>query len=115
MRDLDKRTSSLEELTFVLNTIANIWQMSEDVEMKYLDVMESYRTLSMNKIVVDAAELEKAHKLPIEWEAVKHYAKEKDVMLVPIKIQFTQTTKDQVKTFQAEIHQFRNDFFEKGK
>lgn len=50
--NLKTTPSTLEDLKFVLGTIAEIKDMSLEVELKYLDIRERYRTLAMYNIPV---------------------------------------------------------------
>ncbi|KAJ3039942.1 Dynein heavy chain 10, axonemal [Rhizophlyctis rosea] len=112
--DLQRAPTTLDDLTFVLNTIADIRGASEDMEMKYRDVMEAYRTLEMYGIEVDAAELESAKNLPVTWANMLLRAREVDDELIPVKAKFTETTQNQVKDFKTELSKFREDFVVNG-
>ena len=50
--DLQTETDSLESLKFVLGVIAKVREMSLEVELRYRDVQERYRTLAMYSIEV---------------------------------------------------------------
>ena len=52
MNDLKRPPDTLENLKFVLSVIASIRNMSLDVELKYVDIQERYRTLRMYKVNV---------------------------------------------------------------
>lgn len=43
---------TIEDLAIILGTIANIRDMSPDVEMRFTDVQERYRTQAMYKVEV---------------------------------------------------------------
>jgi dynein heavy chain len=51
-KNLKKSPSTLEDLKFVLATIANIRTKSLVMELRYKDVQERYRTLAMYNILV---------------------------------------------------------------
>lgn len=104
----------MDELTNILSIIATIKGSTEEVEFKYLDTMESFRTLGMYNLKVDEQENEAAQKLPQRWQEVMDVAKVVDGDLDAIKEKFTETTVDQVKTFRAEIRVFKQEFFERG-
>ena len=50
--DLQTETENLESLKFVLGVIAKVREISLDVELRYRDVQERYRTLAMYSIEV---------------------------------------------------------------
>ncbi|KAJ3055760.1 Dynein heavy chain 10, axonemal [Rhizophlyctis rosea] len=112
--DLLRTPETLDDLTFVLNTIADIRAASEDMEMKYRDVMEAYRTLDMYGIEVDPAEQESARNLPATWDAMLRRGREVDDALIPVKAKFTETTVNQVKDFKADLRRFREEFVLNG-
>lgn len=112
--DLKRNPETLEDLTFVLNTIAQIRASSEDVEAKYQDVLEAYRTLAMYSIPVDEKEKVAAEELPDKWKIMVALAKEVDDSLIAVKVKFTETTCTQVSTFKSEVTNFREQFFASG-
>lgn len=113
-RDMTKAPENLDELTNVLNVISIIRGSTEEVETKYRDVMECYRTLTMYNYPVDMAEKALADDLPNRWDSIATKASEVDTQLVPIKIKFTETTVNQVKEFRNEIKIFKQEFLENG-
>ena len=50
--DLKRLPNTLEDLKFVLSVIANIRAISLDVELRYRDIRERYRTLVMYDVKV---------------------------------------------------------------
>jgi dynein heavy chain len=108
--DLQRNPATLDDLTFVLNVIADIRNSSEEVEIKYLDVIEGYRTLDMNLIECDAVETQAAYGLPQLWMNMLAKAAEVDDALIPVKAKFTETTQNQVKDFKAELKAFKEEF-----
>ncbi|TPX63919.1 hypothetical protein SpCBS45565_g06282 [Spizellomyces sp. 'palustris'] len=112
--DLQRVPETLDDLTFVLNIIAELRSASEDVEMRYRDIMEAYRTLQMYSIQVDPAELETANSLPESWQAMLVKAKQVDDDLIPVKRKFTETTQNQVKEFKTELKRFKDEFSATG-
>lgn len=54
-QSLKRPPDSLEDLRIVLGTIAEIRGMSFEVELKYLDIWERYRTLAMYNVPVSAS------------------------------------------------------------
>lgn len=47
----------MEELKFVLGTITDIRDMSLSVEMRFIDIQERYRTLSMYNVEVSCPDM----------------------------------------------------------
>ena len=99
--NLSKLPVDLNELTFVLNTILEIWSTSEDTEVQYRDVAESYRTLLMYNIEIDANEVNEAYSLADQWNDLLSESKKVDNDLIPVKIKFAETT--QVSTFKFDF------------
>ncbi|KAI8922930.1 hypothetical protein BC831DRAFT_55734 [Entophlyctis helioformis] len=113
-RDMSRNPQTLDDLTFVLNVIANIRNASEEVELQYRDVMEAYRTLRMYHIDVDAQELAAAENLPTQWEEMLAHAKQVDDALIPVKAKFTEQTQSQVRDFKQSLMHFKEDFVVNG-
>ncbi|KAJ3224095.1 Dynein heavy chain 10, axonemal [Clydaea vesicula] len=111
---LQRKPENLDDLTFVLNIIAEIRAESEDIELKYRDILEAYRTLAMYHINVDAEEQLAAKMLPEKWEEMLSKAKQVDDELIPVKAKFTDTTKNQVTECKLEIKKFKDDFAVNG-
>jgi dynein heavy chain len=112
--DLRKVPSALEELTALLNVIANVKDISEDVEMKYRDVLESYRTLKIYNIEIDTAEYARALELPERWRALLKSSVNVDNDMIPIKAKFTDSTCAQVQDLKREIKDFLASFISNG-
>lgn len=61
--DLKREPDTLEDLKFVLRVIADIRDKSLDVELRYVDIQERYRTILMydievrNKIITSQSQL----------------------------------------------------------
>eukprot|EP00842_Homolaphlyctis_polyrhiza_P003630 jgi/Hompol1/4268/HPOL_001758-RA len=113
-RDISRNPQTLDDLTFVLNVIANIRNASEEVELQYRDVMEAYRTLKMYHIDVDPQELTLAESLPTLWEEMLTRAKLVDDALIPVKAKFTEQTQSQVREFKQSLMRFKEDFVING-
>jgi dynein heavy chain len=113
-KDITRNPQSLDDLTFVLNVIADIRASSEEIELKYLDIIESYRTLKMYNVQIDPQEHVRANALPSEWERMLATAKVTDHKLIPVKEKFSIQTQDQVKQFKKTIHAFKEEFIING-
>ena len=107
---LQKSPENLKELTFILNIIAKIRSESEDVEIKYRNVIEAYRTLLMYNIEVPFEEHEHAKQLSFQWEQLLIKAKQVDDDLIPVKVKFTETTQNQVRDCKYELKKFKDEF-----
>ncbi|KAI9102678.1 dynein heavy chain and region D6 of dynein motor-domain-containing protein [Phlyctochytrium arcticum] len=112
--DLERTPETLDDLTFVLDIIAELRYASEDVEMRYRDIQEAYRTLRMYRIDVDTEELDAADNLPQNWQKMLEKARQKDDELIPVKQKFTETTEAQVRDFKGELKTFKDDFAANG-
>jgi dynein heavy chain, axonemal len=109
-RDLGLVPQSLDDLTFVLNVIANINDASEEVEIQYKDVVEAYRTLHMYNLDVDPEENVLAENLPKQWEDMVDKAKVVDAGLVAVKAKFTEHTQLQSRSFKLSLQRYKEDF-----
>lgn len=107
---LQKTPENLDDLTFVLNVIAEIRAETEDVELNYLNILESYRTLDMYAIAIPKEEHLAAESLPAKWEELLLRAKTIDDELIPVKAKFTHMTLDQVRDCKADVKKFKDDF-----
>ena len=112
--DLQKDPSSLDDLTYVLNAIADVRNSSEAIEFQYRNVIEAYRTILMYKIPVNQEEVQAANGLPELWENLLAEAKRVDDELIPVKVKFAEGTRDQVKDFKTELKSLKEDFILNG-
>ncbi|KAG8146106.1 hypothetical protein E2320_012501 [Naja naja] len=99
--NLKTTPSTLEDLKFVLGTIAEIKQISLEVELKYLDIQERYRTLAMYNIA-------------LMWETLYADAAGVDHSLGSIKKTFTEITREQIGNYSKEIDDFYQRFVTEG-
>ena len=110
---LKLKPTTLEELKFVLAVIADIREMSIQFETRLLDIHERYELLQAYGIPVDMAELEGAHAMRLDIDALVLASKNVDAGLTVIKKKFTQITQEQVQTFSAKLlallERFRNE------
>uniref|UniRef100_A0A8C6ZHZ5 Dynein axonemal heavy chain 10 n=1 Tax=Nothoprocta perdicaria TaxID=30464 RepID=A0A8C6ZHZ5_NOTPE len=112
--DLKTPPDSLEDLKFVLGTIAEIKDITFKVELRYLDIQERYRTLAMYNIPVPKEEQEMANKIREKWEALLAEASDVDHSLGSIKKTFTEITRQQVGDYRKEIADFFHRFTTEG-
>lgn len=108
--DLSRNPQTLDDLTFVLNVIANISDASEEVETLYRDVVEAYRTLRMYNLDVTPEEMQLSENLPRQWEDMIDKAKVVDAGLICVKAKFTDQTQAQVKTFKMALQHYKEEF-----
>lgn len=87
--NLKRPPNTLEDLKFVLSTIAQIRAMSLEVEMRCRDIVERYRTLAMYKIDVTEEEEKLQSSISQKWTDVFQEAKMVDRSLVKVKKKFT--------------------------
>uniref|UniRef100_A0A8C4UNG2 Dynein axonemal heavy chain 10 n=1 Tax=Falco tinnunculus TaxID=100819 RepID=A0A8C4UNG2_FALTI len=111
-QNLKRPPDSLEDLKIVLGTIAEIKGMSFEVELKYLDIWERYRTLAMYNIPVEEQEM--ADKIREKWETLFFEASEVDHNLGDIKRTFTKVTQQQIEDYSKEVEAFAHKFMTEG-
>nr|DBA23158.1 TPA: hypothetical protein GDO54_014099 [Pyxicephalus adspersus] len=112
--NLKQTPDTLEDLKFVLATIADIRDMSLVAEMRYRDIQERYRTLAMYNIEFDEEEKILAEKITQMWEDLFQESKQVDRSLGRVKKTFTQITKDQIGEYKKELSQFAELFRTEG-
>ncbi|XP_073442216.1 dynein axonemal heavy chain 10 [Dendrobates tinctorius] len=105
---------TLEDLKFVLATIADIRDMSLVVEMRYRDIQERYRTLTMYNIEFDEEEKILSEKITQIWADLFMESKHVDRSLGKVKRKFTQITKNQIEDYKKEVAQFAELFCSEG-
>ncbi|MAT46423.1 MAG: hypothetical protein CMO35_03215 [Verrucomicrobiaceae bacterium] len=59
-----------------------------DMELRYADVSEMYRTLERHSVAIDAQELSLAHSLAEKWRDLYVFARTKDLRLAKVKEDF---------------------------
>ncbi|KAM5191717.1 dynein axonemal heavy chain 10 [Mantella aurantiaca] len=112
--NLMQTPDTLEDLKFVLATIADIRDMSLMAEMRYRDIQERYRTLTMYNIEFEEEEKILAEKITQIWEDLFQESKHVDHSLGRVKKTFTQITKDQIEDYKKELAQFAELFRTEG-
>ncbi|XP_015274779.1 PREDICTED: dynein heavy chain 10, axonemal [Gekko japonicus] len=113
-QNLKTSPSTLEDLKFVLGTIAEIKHMSLEVELKYLDIQERYRTLATYNIPTTEEEWELVNNIKQKWENLFNEALTVDHSLGSIKKTFTEITRDQIGNYSKEIADFYHRFITEG-
>uniref|UniRef100_A0A8D0HBM0 Dynein axonemal heavy chain 10 n=1 Tax=Sphenodon punctatus TaxID=8508 RepID=A0A8D0HBM0_SPHPU len=113
-QNLSKTPDTLEDLKFVLGTIAEIKDMSLEVELKYLDIQERYRTLGVYNIPTTDEERELVVKIKQMWDSLFFNSSEVDHSLGSIKKTFTEITRNQIGDYSKEIAEFSHRFITEG-
>ena len=72
-------TMDIDQLKFVLNVIAEIVAMVQEVELDIADITERYRTLKRYNIAVPAEEMELAMGIDGRWKALYIQARTRDL------------------------------------
>ncbi|XP_077995609.1 dynein axonemal heavy chain 10-like isoform X2 [Glandiceps talaboti] len=112
--DLKKSPDTLEDLKFVLRVIADIKDMSLNVEMRFVDILERYRTLAMYDIEVTEEEKTLCDTIRQIWEDLFLESKHVDASLIVVKKKFTEITQDQITGFGSELSSFQDRFKMEG-
>ncbi|EDO35852.1 predicted protein [Nematostella vectensis] len=112
--DLKRAPDTLEDLKFVLRVIADIRDMSLDVELRTADIKERYRTLKMYEIEVSDNETELVNGIDQLWDDLFVESRRVDYSLVSVKMKFTEITQDQVSNFTSDISKFKESFINEG-
>ncbi|XP_051888343.1 dynein axonemal heavy chain 10 [Pristis pectinata] len=101
---------TLENLKFVLSTIAQIRAMSLIVELRLKDTQERYRTLAMYNILTTEEEKTLQQSIKVIWESLFDESRNIDLSLGTVKKKFTKTTKHETKDFAYNLAAFAARF-----
>ncbi|XP_071945421.1 dynein axonemal heavy chain 10-like [Antedon mediterranea] len=112
--DLKKSPETLEDLKFVLKIIADIRDMSLEVELRITDIIERYRTLGMYDIAVTEEETELCNRIMQMWHDLFLESKHVDASLIIVKRKFTEITLTQIGGFGKELANFQDKFKMEG-
>jgi dynein heavy chain, axonemal len=107
---LKEEPSVLEDLKVLLNTIAEIKNVTMIMEFRISDVMEKFRTLKMYHQTIESDKMEEALQLENRWKELVSEAKWKDYRLVEVKKHFAKITKDEVYTFKSQLKGLEQDY-----
>uniref|UniRef100_A0A8C9QGL1 Dynein axonemal heavy chain 10 n=1 Tax=Spermophilus dauricus TaxID=99837 RepID=A0A8C9QGL1_SPEDA len=113
-KNLKKSPSTLEELKFVLATIAEIKSKSLVMELRYKDIQERYRTLAMYKIFPPEAEQEQVNNIESMWVGLFNEALNVDHALLGIKRTFTEITRGEIMNYKLQTENFAKRFYNEG-
>ena len=107
-------TSDLEQLKFVLNVIAEVQNIMQDVELEMIDISERYRTLSRYDIAVPPEEMTAALSIEARWRKLYVDSRTRDLRLVDTKQQFRKVTSQQDIDFREVLDTLRKEFLDSG-
>ena len=112
--EIISETADLEQLKYVLNVIAEVQQMTQDVELEMLDINERYRTLKRYAIEVPEDEMTAALTLDERWRQLYCDSRTRDLRLVDTKDQFRTVTAQQDVVFREQVADLRKNFLDGG-
>ncbi|XP_028292993.1 dynein heavy chain 10, axonemal [Gouania willdenowi] len=113
-KKLKQNPDTFDELKSVLETISNIRDMTLDVEMRFIDIKERYRTLFMYKVKVEYEEMELLDNIDHMWSDLFKESRRVDQSLTDVKKTFSAITKEKKEEFQQELFFFASSFDERG-
>ncbi|XP_063271579.1 dynein axonemal heavy chain 10 [Prinia subflava] len=115
--NVNRPPETLDDLRVVLSTFGVIRSVSVEVELRYLDIRERYRTLAMYNIPVPAEEQESSDSLREVWETLLMEAAEVSRNLDckgGIKEAFSKVTQQQVEDYSKETEDFLQKLLTEG-
>uniref|UniRef100_A0A8D1JU08 AAA+ ATPase domain-containing protein n=1 Tax=Sus scrofa TaxID=9823 RepID=A0A8D1JU08_PIG len=113
-RNLKKSPSTLEDLKFVLATIAEIRSKSLVMELRYREVQERYRTMAMYSLFPSDAEKELVDKIESMWLNLFNDSVNVEHALGGIKRTFTEITRGEISNYRQQIEDFAKRFYREG-
>ncbi|VFV23646.1 dynein heavy chain axonemal [Lynx pardinus] len=113
-KNLKKSPSTLEDLKFVLATIAEIRSKSLVMELRYRDVQERYRTMAMYNLFPPDAEKELVDNIKSVWSNLFNESVNVDHSLGGIKRTFTEITRGEILNYKQQIEEFAKRFYREG-
>ncbi|XP_033076049.1 dynein heavy chain 10, axonemal [Trachypithecus francoisi] len=113
-KSLRKIPNTLEDLKFVLATIAEIRSKSLVMELRYRDVQERYRTMAMYNLFPPDAEKELVDKIESTWSNLFNDSVNVEHALGDIKRTFTEITRGEIMNYRVQIEDFAKRFDSEG-
>lgn len=107
-------TADLDQLKFVLNIIAEVLNLTQDIELEMVDITERYRTLAKYEIHVPSDEMEAALGIESRWRKLYVDSRTRDLRLVDTKAQFREVTRNQDVEFRNVLKDLRKEFLDSG-
>ncbi|XP_075882096.1 dynein axonemal heavy chain 10-like isoform X2 [Nelusetta ayraudi] len=109
-RKLKQSPDTFEDLKSVLSTISEIRAMSLNVEMRFNEIKERYRTLSMYKVEVGEGELELLSKIDQIWQDLFKESRQVDRRLTTVKKSFSVVSTRKLEDFTETLSVFAEKF-----
>uniref|UniRef100_A0A9L0IQP0 Dynein axonemal heavy chain 10 n=1 Tax=Equus asinus TaxID=9793 RepID=A0A9L0IQP0_EQUAS len=113
-KNLKKSPNTLEDLKFVLATIAEIRSKSLVMELRYRDVQERYRTMAMYHLQPPDAEKELVDKIESMWLNLFNDSVNVEHALGGIKKTFTEITRGEILNYRQQVEDFAKRFYREG-
>ncbi|XP_037672459.1 dynein heavy chain 10, axonemal isoform X6 [Choloepus didactylus] len=113
-KNLKKSPNTLEDLKFVLATIAEIKSKSLVMELRYRDVQERYRTMAMYNVFPSEAEKELVEKIESMWSNLFKDSMNVEHALGGIKRTFTEITRGEISNYRQQVLDFAKCFYSEG-
>ncbi|XP_004753142.1 dynein axonemal heavy chain 10 isoform X1 [Mustela putorius furo] len=113
-KNLKKSPNTLEDLKFVLATIAEIRSKSLIMELRYRDVQERYRTMAMYNVFPSDAEKELVNNIENMWLNLFNDSVNVEHALGSIKRTFTEITRGEISNYRQQIEDFAKRFYREG-
>uniref|UniRef100_A0A7N8Y270 Dynein axonemal heavy chain 10 n=1 Tax=Mastacembelus armatus TaxID=205130 RepID=A0A7N8Y270_9TELE len=111
---LKQSPDTFEDLKSVLGTISDIRDKSLDVEMRFTDIKERYRTMAMYKVEVGEDEMELVDRIDQIWSDLFIESRQVDQSLTDIKKSFTRITNEKMEEFKQDLPIFAESFNNHG-
>ena len=108
--DIILETNDIEQLKFVLNIIGEIQNITQEVELEMMDIIERYCALLRYNIEIPSIEMEAAMTIQSRWKQLHSDSKDKDISLFNTKNQFRTVTANQDREFRMTLLEVRRDF-----
>jgi dynein heavy chain, axonemal len=108
--DIASETNDLEQLKFVLNVVAEIQTMTQDMELEMMDIKERYCALDRYSIDVPILEMEAAMNIEARWRQLYCDSRTRDLRLVDTKDKFRAVTATQDRNFRETLAELRRQF-----
>ncbi|XP_005344424.1 dynein heavy chain 10, axonemal [Microtus ochrogaster] len=113
-KNLKKGPTTLEDLKFVLATIAEVRTKSLVMELRYKDIQERYRTMAIYGIFPTEAEQELVDKIESMWQTLFNDSVNVEHALGGIKRTFTEITRSEIMNYRSQLDEFARRFYRQG-
>ncbi|CAG5923192.1 unnamed protein product [Menidia menidia] len=107
---LEQSPDSFEELKSILDAISDIRDMSLDVELRFSDIQERYRTLTIYKVEVGEDEFKSVADIAQTWSDLLNESRKVDRSLTDVKKSFSVITEEKIKVFKQDLSIFAEGF-----